>query len=93
MAESAISGGLKKDIDEINRLFRKGISDDTFGLERLSETTIEYKSKMGFKKPDTPLYAKGKDDKERSYTKLNINTCHASVYRSFDKPNQVNESP
>jgi len=65
-----IMGYTKKNILEIKKLFHDGIKDDTFGLEDLAESTIKRKTSQGFSQPDTPLYGKGDEDKERSYVNM-----------------------
>lgn len=63
-------GALKKDAVGIVKTFHDGIKNDTLELEFLKPATIQQKDRKGFENPDSPLYGKGDDAKDRSYSNM-----------------------
>lgn len=49
----------KRDAYGFVRIFQEGIRDDSFGLNPLSEPTIQQKADKGYERPSTPLYGAG----------------------------------
>jgi len=56
----------KKEADQVVKEFKKGIRNNDMGLHPLKPATIKQKSRMGYSRPDNPLYGKGDQD-IRSY--------------------------
>jgi hypothetical protein len=59
----------KKIADKTIKNFTEGIINDSFGLKRLKQSTIDQKRRKGYPSPETPLYGKGGD---RSYSEMLI---------------------
>lgn len=57
---------LKRDAVGVIRAWQHGIGKNGLGLKRLAESTIAGKIRKGYRKPKTPLYGAGEDEK-RSY--------------------------
>jgi hypothetical protein len=73
--EAVVRTATKQRAIQVVRAFRKGIISDGLGLKPLADTTIKRKQKMGFTKPSTPLYGKGRRARDRAYiNSLNIRT-------------------
>jgi hypothetical protein len=70
LMNDAISGLTKKDLIGIRNIFHDGIMFNKLSLEKLADITIQSKRKKGFSKPSSPLYGKGDDNKERSYSNM-----------------------
>ena len=67
-----VEGHIKRDLLEIRDMFHDGIKDDTFGLERLAESTKSRKSSKGYPRPSAPLHGKGDMELNRSYMNMLI---------------------
>lgn len=52
---------------ELIKEFKKGISEESFGLAPLKPATVSAKSRRGYSQPSTPLLGKGLKDKYKSY--------------------------
>ena len=49
------------------KIFQDGIKNKQFGLQKLSQVTIDSKREKGLQYPDTPLYGEGLDIDKRTY--------------------------
>jgi len=70
MMGNVISGVTKRDILSIKKIFHDGIKDNTLGLDRLADMTVYRKRRKGYPKPSSPLYGKGDDAGDRSYSNM-----------------------
>lgn len=70
MGNDMMLGALKKDAVGIVKTFHDGIKNDTLELELLKPETVQQKDRKGFSRPDNPLYGKGDDEKDRSYSNM-----------------------
>ena len=59
----------KNDANIIIKTFQNAIENNNIGVDALKPLTIESKRKLNYSKPETPLYAKGKNEK-RSYINM-----------------------
>jgi len=59
----------KKIAEKTMNAFTKGIKNDSFGLARLKQSTIDQKKRKGYPNPEAPLYGRGGD---RSYSEMLI---------------------
>ncbi len=60
----------KRDALNMVKNFQTGIKSNAFGLEKLKDGTIKYKRLQGYELPEVPLYAKGDDEKKKSYVNM-----------------------
>jgi len=65
-----IRAKLKKDAVELVKIFHDGIKRNTLSLQKLSRVSIDAKGRMNFPAPETPLYGRGDEKKEKSYMNL-----------------------
>jgi len=70
IGEEMMMGMRKKDAYDLIMIFHDGIKNDSFGLKRLMDLSIEHKKSMGYAKPTYPLYGKGDDDKKKSFMNM-----------------------
>jgi hypothetical protein len=61
--EGFLDGISKRNAIQFIKIFQDGLEKDTLGLEPLKESTVKQKRRQGLSKPETPLYGKGKTDK------------------------------
>ncbi len=60
----------KKDAVGTIKAFRDGIKNDELGLDKLNDKTVMRKTKLGYSRPDAPLYGKGGRDLRTFYNML-----------------------
>lgn len=68
MLEGAVSAMRKMDADATVRAFREGLRDGSLRLDPLKAETVRRKGRLGYSKPESPLYALGLDG-ARTYAK------------------------
>ena len=73
-SNNAVTGAIKRDLIQIKKIFHDGISKNLLRLEKLSDNTIKEKTRKGYPKPKTPLYRKGDNAGNRSYSNMLIIT-------------------
>lgn len=64
----AVSGKVKRNLLEINKIFHDGIKFNKLSLEALKQSTIISKKSKGYEKPRSPLYGAGDKEGDRAYS-------------------------
>ena len=72
MIEGALSGLVKRDLIQINKIFHDGIQQNILGLDKLADLTGMRKIAKGYERAMSPLYGLGDQDKQRSYSNMMI---------------------
>jgi len=62
--EEFLRGVGRADADRFIKIFRDGLSKNLFGLTPLVNSTVKQKKRMGYPRPRTPLFGKGKSEKD-----------------------------
>lgn len=70
MMGDIISGGTKRDLIDLKRIFHSGIKNNTLGLDALAEATVMGKIRKGYKRALSPLYGAGDQERDRSYSNM-----------------------
>jgi hypothetical protein len=70
IAVNAMFGALKKDALGLIKIFHDGIKNNDLGLEELSPFTVSKKKFQGMSKPKSPLYGRGDEKLDRSYSNM-----------------------
>lgn len=81
LVNDIVYGYTKRDIIQIKKNFHDGIKNNTLGLDRLAETTINSKRNKGYQKPTAPLYGKGDREKDRSYSNMLVIRKHKNGWK------------
>lgn len=63
LVNGAMDASVKRDIINTIKEYQDGIENDDFGLEALTSNTVRAKIRKQYPKPRTPLYGKGKSQK------------------------------
>ena len=61
---------VKKDAVDTITAFHDGIKNKTLGLEKLAESTIKRKRRLGLERPSTPLYGMGDTKGMKAYANI-----------------------
>jgi hypothetical protein len=82
----------KRDAMNFIRIFKEGIKNDDFGLDRLHPFTKQRKSELGMPQPSTPLYGKGEGEKNSLSNVLRLRKVKNGwkVYKSWAKHHTAN---
>ena len=59
LSNDMVSGGIKRDLTELNKVFHDGIKKNSLGLDKLVDSTVLSKISKGYEKPYSPLYNHG----------------------------------
>ena len=65
-----IDAKLKKYAVDLIGTFQDGIRENSFNLIELKDKTIQRKQKLGYERPETPLYGKGDEQEKNSYINM-----------------------
>ena len=92
LSNDMVSGGIKRDLTELNKIFHDGIKKNSLGLDKLVDSTVLSKISKGYEKPYSPLYGAGDSEGDRSYSNMMKITKVAKGYKLEPNPRLLHHS-